>query len=362
MFHVQDGNVTSYPPASAPSAPEIVTQFIQSTAANIPGRNVRIYLPRGYAQHTWKRYPVLYLHDGQNVFDPGGPFGSWSADATATREIGQGRMRETILVAIDNSSARIAEYLPPTDSYGGTPGRADAYASFVIHNVRPYVDAMFRTLNDRENTLTLGSSLGGLVSLYLGREYSTFGKVGVLSPAFWIAPNYRRQIAGEPRAPLRVYLDMGSAEGASFWDDCLAVFDLHLAQEHAANGDLLFAPGNGQAHNESAWAARLPAVLRFLLPAGEEPPHLAQREFPPRLTISAVDPATGRARFGYTSLFGFSPVLERSTALTGGAGNWVDATRLPVETLPWASRTIEDAPDGENARVFWRLRYEVVPP
>lgn len=137
VLHVQGGNVYCYERPGTVSQPQVVTQFINSTAANIPGRNIRIYLPRGYAQNTAKRYLVLYLHDGQNVFDPGGPFGSWSADATATREVARGRMRETILVGIDNTTNRIAEYLPPGDVYKGSQGRADAYASFVINNVRP---------------------------------------------------------------------------------------------------------------------------------------------------------------------------------------------------------------------------------
>ena len=147
-FEVQDGNVFSYQPPPIVSAPQIINHFVDSTATNIADRNVRIYLPRGYTQNSTKRYPVLYLHDGQNVFDPGGDFGSWSADATATREIGQGRMRETILVGIDNTANRIPEYMPPNDTYQGTQGRGDSYASFVINNVRPYLDFNFRTLND----------------------------------------------------------------------------------------------------------------------------------------------------------------------------------------------------------------------
>ncbi|MDQ2919004.1 MAG: alpha/beta hydrolase-fold protein, partial [Verrucomicrobiota bacterium] len=190
VFEVQDGNVFSYQPPATVSTPTIVTHFLDSTASNIPSRGVHVYLPRGYTQNTARRYPVLYFDDGQNVFDPGGPFGSWSADATATREIGQGRMRETIMVGIDNDDARIPEYMPPNDTYQGTQGRGDAYASFVINNVRPYLDFNYRTLNDPKNTLTVGSSLGGLIALYFGREYSVFGKIGVMSPAFWIAPNY----------------------------------------------------------------------------------------------------------------------------------------------------------------------------
>lgn len=199
VFEVQDGNVFSYQPPPILSAPQIITHLVDSTAPNIPGRNVHIYLPRGYDQNTTRHYPVVYFHDGQNVFDPNTAFGhvEWQADETATREISQGRMREAILVGIDNDDARIPEYQPPNDSYQGTQGRADAYASFVINNVRPYIDNAFRTLNDAKNTITIGSSMGGLVSLYLGREFSTFGKIAVMSPALWISPNYVAQVNSE---------------------------------------------------------------------------------------------------------------------------------------------------------------------
>jgi predicted alpha/beta superfamily hydrolase len=354
VFQLQDGSVFAYQPSASVSAPQVVSRFVGSTALGIAGRNVRVYLPRGYAENTWKRYPVLYFHDGQNVFDPGGSFGSWSADATATREIAQGRMRETILVAIDNDGAnRIAEYLPPTDSYAGTPGRADAYAAFVIHNVRPYVDTTFRTLNDPANTLTAGSSLGGLVSLYLARETAVFGKCGVMSPAFWIAPNWVSSIAAQGKKPIRVYFDMGTAEGASYFSDALRVHDGHLAQGHAINDDLTFVAGCGHGHNEAAWAARLPELYRRLLPAAEEPQPLAQRDFPPAFSVSEVRRGEGRARLSYTSLFGFSYDLERSTDLA----TWNRVLTTPAEPLPWAVRSVEDAALPTGARVFWRLRW-----
>lgn len=135
-FIVQDGGVYNYQPAASVSAPSIVSRQIQSSYSGIPARSVRIYLPRGYAENTWKSYPVFYFHDGQNVFDPGGSFGSWSADAIATKEISQGRMRECILVGIDNTSNRINEYLPPGDKYGGNFGLADQYRDFVTNHVR----------------------------------------------------------------------------------------------------------------------------------------------------------------------------------------------------------------------------------
>ncbi|HEX8679787.1 MAG TPA: alpha/beta hydrolase-fold protein, partial [Chthoniobacterales bacterium] len=352
VFHVQDGNVFSYQPPPTVSPPQIiVTNDVNSSYANIPKRTLRIYLPRGYQQNTTRRYPVLYLHDGQNVFDPGGPFGSWSANATATREIGQGRMRETIMVGIDNTNARIPEYMPPTDSYQGTQGRGDAYAGFVINNVRPYVDFNYRTLNDPKNTLIMGSSLGGLISLYFGREFSTFGKIGVLSPAFWIAPNYIAQVRNGTKKPLRVYLDFGTAEPTGDWDNALSMYDVHLGQGYAANADVTFTAGCGQAHNEPAWAARLPETLRYLLPAREEPAELAQREAPPKFAINDVDVASRNAVFSFRSAFGFTYTLERSADFT----QWTPVVATPAETSPWGDRTLSDTGFPNSDRLFWRL-------
>jgi predicted alpha/beta superfamily hydrolase len=336
------------------SSPQIVSQFIHSTAPNIPGRNIRIYLPRGYAQNGSKRYPVLYLHDGQNVFDPGGSFGSWSADATATKEMARGRMREAILVAIDNTDARIPEYQPPTDSRDGTQGRADAYASFVINNVRPYVDTHFRTLNDPENTLTLGSSMGGLVSLYLGREFTTFGKIGVISPALWTSPFYVAHVNNTPRKPLRVYIDYGTAESTSSdsWNRALSMYDTHLAQGYAANRDVTFVGGCGHGHDEPAWKARLPGILHYLLPEREEPALLAMRDHRPAVLETAVNRSANRASFIYTSQFGLVYTLERSPDFV----TWSPVVTAPRETLPWSRRTIEDAAVPAGDKFFWRVR------
>ena len=329
--------------------------MIGSTAPNIPARNIRVYLPRGYLQNTTKRYPVLYLQDGQIVFDPGGPFGSWSADATATREIGQGRMREAILVAVNHGEGnRIPEYQPPTDFYPRTPpntqGRADAYASFLINNVRPYVDTNFRTLNDPANTLTLGSSMGGLVSLYLGREFSVFGKIGIFSPAFWISPNYIAQVTAGTKKPLRVYLDMGTGEPEDNWEDAVQMYDVHLSQAYAANGEVTFVAGCGEGHNEAAWKARLPGALRFLLPVREEPALLALRDFPPKFSVIAVDLPGGQVTINYTSAFGFKYELARSPDMT----DWAPVSTTSPESLPWSNRQITDTFEAAT-ELFWQM-------
>jgi predicted alpha/beta superfamily hydrolase len=349
VFEVEDGNVFNYQPPPTFSAPAIISHFVGSSVANIPGRNVRVYLPRGYNENTARRYPVIYFHDGQNVFDPGSSFGSWSADATATTEIRAGRMRETIMVGIDNNGpARIPEYQPPNDSYQATQGRADAYASFVINNVRPYVDNAFRTLNDRKNTVTIGSSMGGLVSLYLGREFATFGKIAVMSPALWISPNYVAQVNNETKKPLRVHLDIGTGEPQDDFDNCLAMYDTHLGQGYSVNDEVEFVAGCGQAHNEAAWATRLPQVLDFLLPIREDPNELAERDYPPRFIIQSV--TNHAAVFDYVALFGFVYSLQRSPNLV----DWQTTYTVPFsETYPWTERLLNDAaPDPAD---YWRL-------
>lgn len=358
VFQVQDGNVFSYQPTPVVSAPHIIiTEPIESHATNIPDRPVRIYLPRGYDQNITRRYPVVYFHDGQNIFDPGGPFGSWHAETVATREIGQGRMREAILVGIDNdNNNRIWEYLPPTDKFQNTDGRADAYASFVINDVRPHIDQTFRTLNEVKNTATIGSSMGGLVSLYLGREFSIFGRIAVMSPAFWTAPNYVTQVRnGAKKNSLRVHLDMGTSEGQDNFDNCLSMYDTHLAQNYAAGGDVEFVAGCGQQHNEAAWSARLSQVFDYLLPAREDPAELTQREYPPILVMGPLDQVAQHASFNYVSLFGFIYTLQRSTDLV----HWDDRVSTSVETFPWTNGFVNDDNVPMNG-AFWRLHADPV--
>ncbi len=269
--YVADSNAFSYSPASALTASQIITSTITSTVATIPSRDIHIYLPRDYDTNAGRRYPVVYFHDGQNVFDPGGPNGSWSADAAATREMARGAMREAILVAVDNGGAnRIPEYMPPTDSYLDVVGRGDAMANFVINNVKAYVDTNYRTLTGAADTGSIGSSMGGLFSLYLGREYSTFGKIAVMSPSLWSSPNLVARINSEGGRALRAHFDMGTVEGEPYFGDCVAMCDTHVGQGEIVSADVEFVAGCGQAHTESSWQARLPETLDFLFPARDD--------------------------------------------------------------------------------------------
>jgi predicted alpha/beta superfamily hydrolase len=355
VFWLQDKHLFNYPPPATVSAPRIVTRTVTSSSPEIPSRTVRIYLPRGYTENTTRRYPVMYLHDGQNVFDPGGPFGSWSADATATREIREGRMRETILVGIDNSPNRIREYLPPVDSYQGGGGVGDKYAAYLINDVRPTIDANYRTLTGPANTFTAGSSMGGVISTYLGRDFEVFGKIGILSPAYWTCPNYMAQLGLRGKKEIVKYLDWGTTEGASMWEPGWNAYELYLQQGYAPNGDMLHVIGCGQGHNEAAWRARLPRAFQYLMNIWDEPNLLAQKEHPPKVSLEALAHTQGAAEIGFSSLRGFSYKIQRSTDLA----KWDTLFETPREPLPWAQRTFRDEQLPAGPRAFWRLEVDL---
>ncbi len=345
VFFLQDGQVYNYFPPPAPSPPIILTQFVASSYSGISSRNVRIYLPRGYTNNAWRRYPVLYMHDGQNVFDPGGAFGSWSADASLTREISQGRMREAIVLGVNNTDNRLSEYCPPGDFVLGNPGIGDAYANYLIHNVRPAIDTAYRTLNDRPNTLTMGSSMGGLISSWLAFRTNVFGKAGVLSPSFWTASNFVGWIASNETKGARIYLDGGTAEPfLSLWNPLWQVRGYLMADGYAEFDDLLTVIGCGHAHNEAAWKDRTPRALQFLLNLWDEPNLLAQQEYPPRVEWTASTP-TGLT---HRALGGFQYRLETTTSPVTAAWNPIQTSA--THALPWSDQnwSITNISMGEN--------------
>ncbi len=355
VFFLQDGDLFNYRPPAAVTASRIATTNVGSSFEGVTGRTVRIYLPRGYDTNAWKRYPVLYLHDGQNVFYPGGSYGSWDADLTATREISQGRMRETIVVGVDNMPNRLAEYCPPGDRARGEEGIADRYANFLIHNVRPTIDAHYRTLNDVDNTLVMGSSMGGLVSAYLGWETNVFGKIGVMSPSFWTATNLVDRIDSGSKRGIRIYMDMGTDESEiaeDMWVPAWGVYDLFLRDLYEVNRDLIMVAGCGHTHNEAAWAARLPRAYGYLLSLRDEQNHLARATYPPVIDRTAFD--TGLS-LRVVTLQGQTYVLERAGGLSGGV--WTSVFSL-VETQPWASRQLTDTNPPPDSKVFYRVKTE----
>ena len=228
-------------------------------------RDLYVYLPGSYTRFRG-RYPVMYMQDGQNLFDPARSFaGSWLVHETMDWAAGRGI--EGIIVGIPNmGAARLAEYSPFTDAKMGG-GEGDAYLEFVTKTVKSLIDARYRTLPDRRHTGITGSSLGGLISLYgFFRHPDTFGFAGVLSPALWFAQKAIVPfVAGAPYVPGKVYLDVGTEEGARTVADTREMRDLLIAKGYQPGRDLRYVEDIGGRHEEAAWARRFYEAIPFLL-------------------------------------------------------------------------------------------------
>jgi predicted alpha/beta superfamily hydrolase len=180
-------------------------------------RKVWIYLPPGYSSGS-SRYPVLYMHDGQNVFDNATSFvGEWGVDETLDSLNALGD-KDVIVVAVDHGGdRRFDEYSPWKNAkYGG--GEGGKYVDFLVKTLKPYIDSHYRTIPDRLNTAIAGSSMGGLISLYAILKYpDVFSKAGIFSPAFWVAPEAYAFIAQAPplRPDSRLYFVIGAQEAAN---------------------------------------------------------------------------------------------------------------------------------------------------
>jgi len=236
-------------------------------------RDIIVYLPPDYDADAPRRYPVLYLHDGQNLFDTETAFlgNEWHADEIAEQMIRQGAIEPVIMVGIYNTPHRIDEYTPATDMHGHSGGKARLYAAMIIEELKPFIDSAYRTLDTSECTGMGGSSLGGLVTLYVGlRHPEIFGKLAVLSPSVWwrngvILRMIRDHPIDGPRP--KVWLDVGTAEGSHpsrIVRDTRRLRDVLLRQGWIVGDDLAYCEEADGLHNEDAWAARLPHVLRFL--------------------------------------------------------------------------------------------------
>ncbi len=229
----------------------------------IKPRDIIVWLPPSYDSSKTKRYPVLYMQDGQNLFDPKtSAFGiDWQLDETADSLIKAGAIKEIIIVGIYNTSDR-------NDEYGDTKlGRK--YMDFIINDLKPFIDKNFRTLSDRQNTAVGGSSMGGLISMMLVWEHpEVFSQAACLSPAFHIGDiNYTKKVEkynGEKK-PIRIYIDNGTIDldarlkpGA---DEMVKVLE---DKGYKPGKDLDYFVAEGATHNEAAWAKRNWRYLEFM--------------------------------------------------------------------------------------------------
>jgi predicted alpha/beta superfamily hydrolase len=227
-------------------------------------RRIWIYLPPDY-DSTAKRYPVIYMHDGQNLFDKYYSFaGEWKIDESMNALFDDGDYG-AIVVGIDNGgNQRINEYSPWVNpDYGG--GDGERYAEFIIATLKPYIDSNFRTLPDREYTAIAGSSIGAYISLYSGIEYQEiFSKIGLFSPSFWFSDSIYQYVIEEGiTEEMRIYFVAGDNESASMLTDMQNMFDtLSFAGLSENNMYLIHHPDG--AHSEWYWAREYPDVYEWL--------------------------------------------------------------------------------------------------
>lgn len=227
-------------------------------------RDVWVYLPPGYAEST-NRYPVLYLQDGHAVFDNTANGFEWGADETAETLIAEGTIEPVIIVGIGATQARISEYTPTPASVSGTEtagGQGPAYVRFLVEELKPFVDAEYRTIPDRSSVG--GSSLGGLISIYAGSvRPDVFEGVLAASPSvWWDDESILDEIRQSARLPARIWIDVGDEEGARMVSGAQS---LAREIESLADGvEVHLEVAAGAGHHELAWAARFPEMLRFL--------------------------------------------------------------------------------------------------
>lgn len=225
-------------------------------------RDILVWVPPSYDKDLTKKYPVIYMHDGQNVIDPSLSFigSEWQADESADRLIKELKMQEVIIVGIFNTPTRTYDY---SDSLG------KAYADLLVNTIKPFVDKNYRTLADAKNTAVIGSSMGGLIAFYIAWWYpDVFSMSGCFSSAFKIrqfdATKHVLNYSG-PKKDIKFYFDCGKGDELErlLYPGMLEMRDLLVERGYVEGKDLWVVTDEEAIHNETAWAKRLPAVFEW---------------------------------------------------------------------------------------------------
>lgn len=229
-------------------------------------RSMLVLLPPGYEEASEKRYPVLYMHDGQSVVV------TWRLDDLVRPLFANGQIQPLIVVAIFNNQTqegRFDDYTPTRDSKFGKSGNADLYGRMIVEELKPIIDTEYRTLSDPANTGIGGTSLGGLVSIYLALKYPTkFGKAAVMSPSIWwdnkMIISYVKRVT--PKPTVKIWLDVGTRESPRSIPLAKELRDALLEKGWKSDVDLKYYEANGAEHAEEWFARRAPEVLKYLFP------------------------------------------------------------------------------------------------
>ena len=243
-------------------------------------RDVVVWLPPGYGLMR-RRHPVIYFQDGQNIFDPATAFLgiAWQAGDRATELIRAHQIAAPIMVGVYNTGFnRMNEYAPTPAEFTGwdgekcrSTGDAKRYARFLVNELKPFIDVRYLTLPGVRHTALVGSSMGGLVSLYFALWHPrVFGHVAALSPSVWwdnraVIHEFARL---RKKPDIRLWLDMGTAEPG--WEAIRLLRDALVAKGWKPGADLAYLEATGAEHTEAAWAARIGDVLQWIV--GRQPP------------------------------------------------------------------------------------------
>ena len=232
-------------------------------------RNVLVLLPKNYEEDKTSKYPVLYMHDGNNLFDPALSFqgAEWGVDETVDRLCREAKLKNIIVVGVYNTAERISEYTPVKDpKHGG--GEGENYSKFIIRELKPYIDKNFRTLPEAGNTAIGGSSLGGLISLYIGLSHpEVFSSVIAMSPSIWWSNEdiinwvLTKNI---DTVKTKIWMDIGAAEGEEAVSGADKLNGL-LKKKYPGFKNYRYEKFPDAPHNESAWSARIeyPLIQMF---------------------------------------------------------------------------------------------------
>lgn len=231
-----------------------------------------VYVPQEFHRDHHRHFPVLFLHDGQNLFDPETSFikgNYWRVGETADAAIASGEVEPLVIVGIyNNGEKRIGDYTPVEDRRLGG-GKADAYGQMVVEELRPFIAHHYRTLGGPENCGMGGSSLGGLVTMYLGMRYpDVFGKLAVLSPSVWWRDRVILKFVDRLRQKTgqRIWLDIGTNESRHALPDARSLKRMLIKKGWRLGKDLDYHEIEGGQHTEWAWAERVGPLLKFLFP------------------------------------------------------------------------------------------------
>jgi predicted alpha/beta superfamily hydrolase len=276
-------------PVTGPGVTGTVLRYPSMPSGHVAARNVDVWLPAGYDREPDKRYPVLYMHDGQNLFDPATSYGGvdWGIDETMTRMIAAGEVRPAIVVGVWNTPRRREEYMPQRAAQGvvqgaidfNVPGStaarpediiSDRYLAFLVEELKPFIDANYRTLPDRADTYIMGSSMGGLVSQYaISRYPDVYGGAGCVS-THWPAGNgiALDDFAAHLPDPAthRYYFDYGTATLDESYEPYQLRADAILRKAGYVEGrNWITRRFEGAEHSEKAWRLRVGEPLVFLI-------------------------------------------------------------------------------------------------